>query len=334
MATIMKRGPYQWQAKIRRRGYPSQVKTFESKREAEAWVSVIESEMTRSVFVDRSRAERETLDQVIQSYIDNIAPEHKGSDSEIQRLKKFKRDQAKLCQHAMSTLKIEDFEAYQDRRLKVEKKAPATVKRELALLHSVIESARRRLGLVENPISHVRRPRVQNNRIMRFQDGEEEALMTALDDCRNAWVKPAVILALETAMRRGELLELRWENINLKDRTAHLPDTKNGESRDVPLSPIALRTLEGLPRAMNGDVLLTTAEGLKNAFERARKRADMEHFNFHDLRHEAISRLFERGWNVMEVAAVSGHKDLQSLKRYTNLKAKDLAMKMSQPSDS
>ncbi|MBT4934311.1 MAG: site-specific integrase [Rhodospirillaceae bacterium] len=331
MATIMKRGPYQWQAKVRRRGYPSQAKTFETKREAEAWVSVIESEMTRSVFVDRSRAERETLNQVIQNYIDNIAPDHKGGDSEILRLKKFKRDQSKLCQHAMATLKIEDFEAYRDRRLKVEKKAPATVKRELALLHSVIESARRRLGLIENPISDVRRPRVQNNRIMRFQDGEEEALMTALDGCRNSWVKPAVILALETAMRRGELLDLRWENINLKDRTAHLPDTKNGESRDVPLSPIALQTLKDLPRSLKGYVFPTSAEGIKSAYERARKRADMEHFNFHDLRHEAISRLFERGWNVMEVAAVSGHKDLQSLKRYTNLKARDLAQKMSRP---
>lgn len=328
MATVIKRGPYQWQAKVRRQGYPSQSKTFESKREAEAWVSVIESEMTRSVFVDRSKAERETLDQVIQSYIDNIAPEHKGGDAEILRLKKFKRDESKLCQRAMATLKMEDFEKYRDRRLKDEKKAPGTVKRELGLLHCVIESARRRLGLIENPVTDVRRPKVQDNRVMRFQDGEEETLMAALDGCRNKWVKPAVILAMETAMRRGELLSLRWENIDLKERTAHLPDTKNGEARDVPLSPIALQTLKGLPRSINGDVLLTTAEGLKNAFERARKRADMEHFNFHDLRHEAISRLFERGWNVMEVAAVSGHKDLQSLKRYTNLKARDLAEKM------
>ncbi len=331
MATIIKRGPYQWQAKIRRQGYPSQTNTFESKREAEAWVSVIESEMTRSVFVDRSKAERETLDQVIQSYIDKVAPEHKGGDAEILRLKRFKREESKLCQRAMATLKVEDFEGFRDRRLKDEKKAPGTVKRELGLLRCVIESARRRLGLLENPINDVKRPKVQDNRIMRFQDGEEETLMAALDDCRNSWIKPAVILALETAMRRGELLSLRWENINLNERTAHLPDTKNGEARDVPLSPIALQTLKDLPRSINGDVLSTSAEGIKSAYERARKRADMEHFNFHDLRHEAISRLFERGWNVMEVAAVSGHKDLQSLKRYTNLKARDLAQKMSRP---
>jgi len=163
---------------------------------------------------------------------------------------------------------------------------------------------------------------------MRFYGDEEQRLMEALEDCRNPWVKPAVILALETAMRRGELLSLRWEHVNLDTCVAHLPDTKNGEARDVPLSSRAIAALTALPRAMSGDVLPTTAEGLKNAFERARKRAKMEHFNFHDLRHEAISRLFEAGWNVMEVAAVSGHKDLQSLKRYTNLKATDLAKKM------
>ncbi|WP_299381099.1 tyrosine-type recombinase/integrase, partial [uncultured Kiloniella sp.] len=89
-----------------------------------------------------------------------------------------------------------------------------------------------------------------------------------------------------------------------------------------------IKTLKNLPQQESGQVLRTTAEGIKNAFERARKRAKLEHFNFHDLRHEAISRLFEANWNVMEVAAVSGHKDLQSLKRYTNLKAADLAKKM------
>lgn len=328
MATVTKRGPYQWQAKVRKQGYPSQSKTFETKREADAWISVIESEMNRSVFVDRSKAERETLDDVIQRYVDEVAPEHKGGHAEILRLGKFRRDEDKLCKRAMGTLKIEDFEAYRDRRLNEDERAPGTVKRELGLLHCVIESSRRRLGLLENPISSVRRPRVNDNREIRFEDDEESRLMTALEDCRNVWVKPTVILALETCMRRGELLSLQWEHVDIKKRTAHLPDTKNGQSRDVPLSPKALEVLEVLPRSMDGRVLATTAEALKNAFERTRKRADLEHFNFHDLRHEGISRLFEAGWNVMEVAAVSGHRDLQSLKRYTNLKASDLADKM------
>ena len=130
-------------------------------------------------------------------------------------------------------------------------------------------------------------------------------------------------------MRRSEFLNLRWENVDIPQRTARLLDTKNGESREVPLSPRAIETLKELTRSENGYILPTTAEGLKNAFERARKRAGMEHFNFHDLRHEATSRLIERGWNVLEVAAVTGHKDLRSLERYTNLRASDLAKKLS-----
>lgn len=326
MATIQKRGPYQWRALVRRKGYPSQSKSFDTKREAEAWAAIVESEMTRSVFVDRTPAEKTTFEEVINSYIANEAPTHKGGDSETLRLQKFMRDQSKLIQRGMATLKTEDFDAYRDRRMK--KVAPATVKRELNLLHSVIEKVRKKLGLHENPISDVKRPRVRNNRDVRLFEGEEDALLTAFDDSRNPWVKPAVILAIETAMRRGELLALRWEDVDLGTRVARLHDTKNGEARDVPLSSRAVETLKALPRSVSGDVIATTAEGLKQSFERARKRANLEHVNFHDLRHEAVSRLFERGWNVMEVAAVSGHKDLQSLKRYTNLKAADLAKKM------
>lgn len=170
--------------------------------------------------------------------------------------------------------------------------------------------------------------RAAGRRDTRLLDGEEEALMEALNTCRNPWIKPMVILAIESAMRRGELLSMRWGNVNLNEQFVHLEDTKNGESRNVPLSSRAIETLKALPRALDGRVLPITPEALKNAFERARKRANLEHFNFHDLRHEAVSRLFERGWNVMEVAAVSGHKDLQSLKRHTNLKASDLAKKM------
>lgn len=326
MATIAKRGNYQWQAKVRRRGYPTQSKTFDTKRDAERWASVVESEMARSVFIDRSLSESTTFAQVIESYILNVAPTHKGGDAEISRLHRFVRDEQRLAGQFMATLKTYDFEDYRDRRTNVV--AAGTVKRELNLLHSVIETIRKNYGMIENPISDVRRPRVQDSRDTRLQPGEEQKLMAALDNCRNPWVKPAVILALETAMRRGELLSLRWENIDLISRAAKLTETKNGQAREVPLSPRAIEALQTVPRAMDGRVLATSPEGLKNAFERARKRAVMEHFNFHDLRHEATSRLFERGWNVMEVAAVTGHKDLQSLKRYTNLRASDLALKL------
>ncbi|GAK34577.1 shufflon-specific DNA recombinase [alpha proteobacterium Q-1] len=137
-------------------------------------------------------------------------------------------------------------------------------------------------------------------------------------------------------MRRGELLALKWERVDFVDRTVYLPNTKTGKPRSVPLSPRALGVLLGLrlrweqlkAERSGSDVIPLSAEGLKSVFQRARLRANLEHVNFHDLRHEATSRLFEGGWGIMEVAAVTGHADLKSLKRYTNLRASDLSKKM------
>jgi integrase len=138
-----------------------------------------------------------------------------------------------------------------------------------------------------------------------------------------------VALAIETGMRRGELLALQWSNVDLERRIAFLPITKNGESRGVPLSTRAVATLRGLPASSNGRVFgeLTT-DALKQSFKRAARRAGISGLRFHDLRHEATSRFFEKGLNVMEVASVTGHKTLQMLKRYTHLSVTDLATRL------
>ena len=147
--------------------------------------------------------------------------------------------------------------------------------------------------------------------------------------CRNTYLLPLVRLALETAMRQGELLNLRWEHIDLKRCTALLPDTKNGESRTVPLSGPAVSILNALPRSIMGDVFASyTRNAVKKAFDRARQSACLRDLRFHDLRHEATTRFFEMGLNVMEVAAITGHKDIRMLSRYTHLRAEDIALKL------
>lgn len=336
MAVFDKRGDYQWRARVRRKGYPAQTKTFDTKAEAEAWARGIEGDMDRSAFVDRSLSERETLQDVIKVHLKKITPMHKGAESEEMRLKKFIREETELCAYAMANLRTEHFEDYRDRRLKIVK--PGTVARELNLLHSVIQHCRRRLSLLENPISHVKRPMVRDARFSRLEDGEEEKLLIAMDECRNDFIKPSVILALETAMRRSELLSLKWDDVDLSKKTATLHDTKNGEARSVPLSTRAISVFQTLQTARDKKkvvgierdrrVLPISAQSLKCAWERGRKRAGMEHFTFHDLRHEAISRLFERGWDAIKVAAVSGHRNMQSLKRYANFRAEDLAKEL------
>lgn len=334
MATIEQRGPYQWRAKVRRRGYPVQSETFDYKADAEAWARDIEGQMDKSVFVDRSLAERETFKDIIERYLKTVTPKHKGHESEKMRIDKFMRDESELCQYAMANLRTEHFEDYRDRRLEIVK--PSTVQRELNLLHSIIEHNRRRLALLENPVSNVKRPRVRNERFARLEEGDEERLLASLDNSRNKFTKPAVILALETAMRRGELLELKWDDVDLAKRTATLHDTKNGDERIVPLSTRAVDILKALKAKRKKDNVITlekrvfpiSVQSLKCSWERARKRADLEHFNFHDLRHEAISRLFERGWDAIKVAHISGHRSMQCLKRYANFRAEDLAKEL------
>jgi integrase len=138
-----------------------------------------------------------------------------------------------------------------------------------------------------------------------------------------------VRLLIETAMRRGELLGLAWDRVDLKERMAYLPDTKSGEPREVPLTTRAVRVFHGLRRTASSDVFPITENTLKNAYERACRKAKIVDLRMHDLRHEATSRLFETTtMRDSEVALVTGHKTLAMLKRYTHLRAKDIRDKL------
>jgi len=129
-------------------------------------------------------------------------------------------------------------------------------------------------------------------------------------------------------MRRGELLGLKWINIDIHKRTAFILLTKNGESRTVPLSTRAIETLQALPRSIDGRVLPINFAALENNFKRARERAELLDLRIHDLRHTAITRLAEKLPNLIELSAVSGHKSLAMLKRYYHPNPEQLAIKI------
>jgi integrase len=202
--------------------------------------------------------------------------------------------------------------------------------RELAILSHAINTARREWGVhIANPIEGIQRPKLNRPRERRLSAEEDARLLHELGSTtRNPWIKPIVEFAIEAGMRRGEILSLTWNNVDLQRRVVRLLDTKNGEGRSVPLTLKATALISALPRSIDGRVFATTEEALKQAFERAVERARIDDLHFHDLRHEAISRLFERGLNVMEVALISGHKTLQMLKRYTHLEAEKLLVKL------
>lgn len=327
MALIEKRAQGKWRARIRKKGYREQSRTFDTKAKAERWARKIESEMDDGVFVSRAEAERTTFKQLMTRYREEITIKKKGADVEESRIKMITRHP--LFDRFLATISNSDIASYRDERLK--SVSAGTVLKELTLMGHAIDIGIKEWGiyLPSNPVKLISRPKAAKARDRRFKEGEEKKLYDSIEThTRNTWVKPIVQIAVETAMRRGEILGLKWEHTNLKEKFVHLVDTKNGESRDVPLSSEAIKILSGLPRDLKGKVFPISANSLQKAFERAVKKAELENIRFHDLRHEATSRLFEKGLNIMEVAAITGHKDLQMLKRYTHLKAEDLAKKL------
>lgn len=316
-----------WQARVIRDGYPDQTKTFQSKVDAEKWARALESAIDKGQFVTTTEANRTTLSDVIARYLVEITPTMKGATEDAIRLKAILRKP--IAKWSMANLSAARIAAYRDERLK--EVSAGTVIRELAYLSSIINHARREWGInVSNPVQMVRKPQSPQARSRVLTDDEIGKLLHALEPQgrRSHWTKPAVQLALETAMRRGELLSLRWENIDLQARTAFLPDTKNGESRTVPLSSAATQVLSELPKHISGAVIPVKFFSLDAAFKRACKRAGLQEVRFHDLRRTAITRMADKLPNVIELAAVSGHKSLMVLKRYYRPAPIDLAKKL------
>ncbi|WP_163057437.1 site-specific integrase [Acidithiobacillus ferrooxidans] len=339
-----------WQVAVRKKGYPPQYKTFRTKAEAQEWVSIIESEMVRGVWRDRSRAESTSVADLLDRYAREILPEKKSRQGPISVIRILTASE--LGNLSLAALSPEKLARYRDRRLKsISPKTgrvltSQTVRHEIALLSRVITHAIKEWGIPlahGNPCLQIKMPAQANERNRRLVDDEETRLLDACGNAQTPWLRPVVIFAIETAMRAGEMLEsygtadtetglrpqksqgLQWSDVDLKKRTAHLPKTKNGDARTVPLSSKAVEVLRDLPRSMDGRVFGTTYEGIHQSFVRACKRAGIEDLRFHDLRHEATSRLFEKGLREMQVAAITGHKTLEMLKRYTHLKAEDLA---------
>lgn len=356
MATFQQRDGGRWQAKVRRRGYPVQSQTFAKKTDAEAWARKIESELERGVWRDTDEAERTTLAEALERYEREVTPRKKGAEQEAYRVRALRR--LPLARQTLARIRGADIAAFRDAELG--RLAPSSVVKQLALLSNLFEVARKEWGIeVDNPVRKISKPKFDNSRARRLEDLEARYLLAALDnpghsvkaksgDRRNEWMPLIVRWAIETAMRQGEILALDWRHVDLEKRTAHLPETKNGTARTVPLSSAAVGLIQpsgNVHRMRRGKVFPTTASALKQSFARtvARGRRDYEKdcaaqgvepapgvlvdLHFHDLRHEATSRLAER-LQLHELMRVTGHKDTRMLARYYHPRPEDLAKKL------
>jgi len=316
-----------WQARVRRAGYPVQTCSFLTKADAERWARSVEVQIDRGTYENPSNAQQVSLGDLIDRYVREVTPRMKGAKEDLIRLAAIRRRE--ICSIKIKSLTASRVASYRDERL--QQVSAGTVIRELAYLSAIINHARRDWGIqASNPVAMVKKPPSPKGRD-RIMDLEElERLFTFLQPTarRNAWMLPLVKFALETAMRRGEILSLRWDHIDLTRRTAFLPDTKNGQSRTVPLSSTAAAILQNLPSSVDGRVFPMSACATSAAFSRAAERAGIQEVRFHDLRHIAITRIAQKLPNLIELAAVSGHKNVAMLKRYYHPNAAELALKL------
>lgn len=331
MATISKRRNG-WSVQIRRKGYPQQTRTLPTKSEALAWAREQEGRIDKALSPINLRVLKgTTLRDVLKRYLREVTPGKDSAYTENARITKILREEA-FCDLTLADLSPKVFADYRTARLA--KVKPATINRELGLMRHALEVARREwdIDLPANPLDRVTRPKLNNARDRRLRPGEYDRLKAALLKTRNDMIGPVVEFAIHTAMRRGEILALRWEQINWDQRTAYIADSKTGVPRTIPLLDRAVAVLTALQAEHGeqhyGPVFGLTMEAFKQAWERARNRAGLGDLHFHDLRHEAISRLCEMGLTLPEVALISGHKDPRMLFRYVNLRPADLARKL------
>lgn len=326
-----------WAVEIEKKGFARISRTFDTKAEAEAWAKVTESEMVRGVFVSRHEAENTTLSDALDRYLLEVSVHKKSHRTEKIYAGTWKKT---FGSRSIASISSTDIAKYRDNRLK--EVSENMVRLELALLSHLFTIAVKEWGMsgLVNPVMQIRKPKLPPGRDRRLLPGELDRILNASESP----VLPALArLAVETGMRQAEIAGMTWDLVDLKKRTVTLLVTKNGEKRIVPLSPEAVRILSGLVRRLDGKVWGVTCHAVSVAWRRAVSRARAAYekecqekgerpdsaflvdLTFHDLRHEATSRFFEKGLNPMQVAAITGHKTLQMLKRYTHLKAEDLA---------
>lgn len=352
MATIIKRPSGNWKAIIRKAGWPLKAKTFRTKRDAEDWARRTEDEIVRGTYIVRATADRMTLAVALSRYLVEVTPTKRPSSQEAEQ-----RRAAILTKHlgkySLAALTPEIIAKFRDERLagadrkdkngKPIPRANNTVRLELALLGHLFTIAIKewRVGLPSNPVLNIRRPAPGPGRNRRLTAEEEKRLFEAVDNHSNPMLRLIVRIALETGMRASEIATLRRMQVDLKRRIVRLLETKNTLPRTVPLSATATELLrEALNHPVHPidtDLIFFGEPGhdgkrrpyqFNPAWLAVKQAAGLKDVHFHDLRHEAVSRFVEAGFSDQEVSAISGHKSMQMLKRYTHLRAEDLVEKI------
>jgi integrase len=341
MTTIAKTPSGTWKALVRKKGYPAAIKTFRTKRDAEDWSRGVEDEMVRGIYIRRSNAERLSVADALDRYQREVSPTKKASTQDREK-GRFDTLRAFFGAYSLAAVTPELVARFRDARLE-EGLASNTVRLDLALLGHLYVTAIREwgVGLTYNPVQLIRKPSPGAARDRRLTTDEESRLRQAVAEHSNPMLRWIVTIAIETGMRLSEIVTLTRDQVDVRRRVVRLSETKNGSPRTVPLTVAAAEAMRAALanpiRPIDTDLVFFGEPGrdgrrrpyvFNRTWQRIVKQLGIIDFRFHDLRHEAVSRFVEAGLSDQEVAAISGHKSMQMLKRYTHLRAEDLVAKL------
>jgi integrase len=324
MATIYKKNG-KWGVKIRRSFHKPINKTFISKQDAQRWSRETERLIEIGQFVDTSEANKTTLKQLLERYEREVSSK-KRTRSDKYLIKNIM--QHDLVDKVLSHVSSSGIAEFRDKRLQTV--SGSSVNRELSILSDCINKAINEWGcyIRENPVKVGLRCKENPSRTRRLMTGEYEKLMSSCKKNRAFWC-PYIDFAIHSAMRRGELLSITWDMVDLNRKYITLPSeiTKTNKTRNVPLQPHALNILRSIPRSLNGRVFPIGIKNFERSWNAICKRAGIKGLRAHDLKREAISRLFEKGLSVSEVQLFCGNS-LTSLEVYTEHDSTTLAEKL------
>lgn len=351
MATIVKTPSGTWKAVIRKAGWPTTIKTFRLKKDADDWSRRTEDEMVRGLFIQRGPSERMTFETAMKRYLSDVTPTKRPLTQNAERNRAVSLV-AFFGKYSLAAITTELIAQYRDARLagedrmkegKAQPRAANTVRLDLALLGHIFTVAVKEwgLGLPYNPVMNLRRPSPGPGRNRRLSPEEELRLLDAVDNHSNPMLSWIVRIAIETGMRSSEISTLRVSQVEHERRIVRLIETKNTLPRTVPLSLAATETfrlaLNNPARPKETELIFYGEPGrdgrrrpynFNKVWGDIKKAVGVADFKFHDLRHEAVSRLVESGLSDQEVASISGHKSMQMLRRYTHLRAEDLVARL------
>jgi integrase len=333
MAVIEARGRG-YRARVRIKGFPPQSAAFERLTDARRWAQQTEAAIREGRHFKTSEAKKHTAAELIDRYIRDVIPTKKPNSRGTQKAQlvwwKKQIGSYLLCNVTPALLaECKDRLAFTDEERKVPR-SPSTVVRYLAVLsHAFTMAVREYCWLDDNPMRRVTKPKEPRGRVRFLSDDERAHLLDACRSSRCPYLYAVVVLALSTGMRHGEIMNLRWSDVDLLKGRIILHDTKNGERRNVPLTGHAHHEMEKLSKVRRIDTALVfpnTNFGekarpyeIRKSWNTALKKAEIEDFRFHDLRHSTASYLAMNGATLSEIAEVLGHKTLQMVKRYAHL---------------